>query len=141
MGLTPKGTSARQVGFENSESASVSGFHDGMRIAVLAKEQCRRDIGRSHPEYWISTLPTKRSRKARFRQVQRRIECNRHSALPWLDRTVLPNGEITGWAVDPNTKRATRAPDPRQPIRFRLHGSKHRLSGLAGVCILRSILK
>jgi len=112
-----------------------------MGIAVPAKKQGRRDVCCYHREYRISALPAQRPGTARFGQFQRSIQRHRHSAISWLDRAILPNGEITAWPVNPNAKRATGALNPGQPIRFRLHSSEHRLSGLAGACILHSILK
>jgi hypothetical protein len=113
---------------------------ESMRIAVRAKEQSARDLRREHREHRISAFSTKFSGKAMYGQVLCGIERNRHSAGSWLDRAVLSNAEIAHRAFDPNAELPAGAPDLGQPICFRLHGSKHGLSGVANGSILHGML-
>jgi hypothetical protein len=65
---------------------------------------------------------------------------NRHAAGSWLDRAILSNRQIAYRATNANGKPPAGALDLGQSIHFFLHGSKHRLSNVAGGCILQGIL-
>jgi hypothetical protein len=73
-------------------------------------------------------------------QILSGIERNRHAAGSWLDRAILSNRQIACWAINANAKLPAGAPDLGQSIHFFLHRSKHRLSSVAGGCILHGIL-
>jgi len=123
------------------EKASAARLNKGMRIAVQADEQSRRDPCREHCEYRISTFAPERSGKARFWQIPSGIERNRHTAGSWFDRAILSNRQIAYWAINPNAKLPAGAPGLGQSIHFFLHRSEHRLFCVAGGRILHGILQ
>jgi hypothetical protein len=106
----PIGTSARQIRFESGKSASAGRLDESMRIAVLANEQSLRNHCPEHRENRIPAFSAEGSGKAGFRQIPSGIERDRHSAGSWLDRAILSNRDIPGWAIDANSKLAGGAP-------------------------------
>jgi hypothetical protein len=94
------------------ERAWAARLDEGVRIAVDAEEQSRRDSCREHCEYRIPALAPERSGKPWFRQIPSGVERNRHAAGSWLDRAIVSHRQVADWALNADAKAAAGAFDP-----------------------------
>lgn len=110
-----------------------------MGIAVYAQDQSFRDLRPLHTEDRIPAFSPEGSGQTRLRQVPCRIKRHRHASCFRLNRAILSNREVANCTVNSDAKFTARAPNLREAIWFRFHGSEHR--SLTRDDVLRGISK